>query len=481
MIRRIFLVLAVALAFGTAALLPTRPAFAQDGGTYVVQPGDNLFRISIRFNTTVAALQQANGIGNANLIYVGQVIRIPTGTGTPVTATPVSPVTATPAPVVTATPPPTTGGTYTVQAGDSLYRIATRFGVTAQAIVAANGIANPNLIYVGQVLRIPGGGTSPVPGVTPIPGQPTPAPISGAFEGGGQVLELNGNTQQVLRSSRLIWAKAQVRSGDTNGVPLVQQFKAAGFKVLISLTGDKNSVLDENFRTTYAQYAASLASAGADAIEVWNEQNLDREWVTGRISGSSYVGLLSRAFNAIKAANANTIVISGAPAPTGAEGAFPGRVVNDDNYYRQMALANAANFADCIGVHYNEGIVPPNVVTGDPRGDNYPTRYLVPQLNRALASFPGKPACFTEIGYLSPEGYGPLPAGFEWARNTTKEQQAQWLGQAFGILRNGGRTRMAIVFNVDFPTYGADPQAGYAIIRPGNVCIACAYLAQALQ
>jgi len=479
MIRRIILALFVVFMIGAAGLLPTHPVRAQGGGTYVVQQGDNLFRISLKFNTTVAALQQANGITNVNLIYVGQVIRIPTG-GTPITATPV-PGQPTAVPTVVASPPPATGTTYTVQPGDSLYRIATRFNVTAQAIVAANGIANPNLIYVGQVLRIPAPGQTTPPGATPVPGQPTPVPISGSFEAGGQVLELNGNTQQVLRSSRLIWVKAQLSSGDGNGVTLVQQYKAAGFKVLISLVGDKNSVLDDGFRNSYAQYAASLAQAGADAIEVWNEQNLDREWPTGRISGSSYVGLLSRAYPAIKAANGNTIVISGAPAPTGAEGAFPGRVVNDDNYYRQMALANASSFADCIGVHYNEGIVPPNFVTGDPRGDNYPTRYLVPMLNRALASFPGKPACFTEIGYLSPEGYSAPPPGFEWAARTTKEQQAQWLGQAFGILRNGGRTRMAVVFNVDFPTYGADPVAGYAIIRPGNVCIACAYLAQALQ
>ena len=50
---------------------------------------------------------------------------------------------------------PSTQRTYTVRRGDTLYRIALRFGVTVAAIAQANGITNPNRVYVGQVLRIP--------------------------------------------------------------------------------------------------------------------------------------------------------------------------------------------------------------------------------------------------------------------------------------------------------------------------------------
>src|SRR5260221_13659994 len=57
---------------------------------------------------------------------------------------------------------------YTVQPGDNLYRISLKFGVTMDSIAAANGITNPNLIFVGQVLNIPGG--------TGAPQQPTAAP-----------------------------------------------------------------------------------------------------------------------------------------------------------------------------------------------------------------------------------------------------------------------------------------------------------------
>jgi LysM repeat protein len=485
-LRRILLILALILT--SLLLMPSLlPVQAQQGEqTYVVQPGDTLFRISLRFNTTVPAIAQLNGISNPNLIFVGQRLRIPApGTNppptTPPTTSPTAPPLTTPPPTTPppggGTPPPT--GTYTVQPGDTLFRIAVRFGTTPQAIAQANGIVNINRIFVGQVLRIPtGGGTTPPP--TPTPGGNTgnpPPPGTVSFALGGQVLELNANTQTVLRGAKMTWVKRQIGAGDANGENIIRQTKDAGFRILLSVVGDKNAVVTPSYQDQYAAYVAGLARAGADAIEVWNEPNLDREWVAGQISGANYTQLLRKAYTAIKAANAATIVISGAPAPTGAEAAFPGRVVNDDRFYAQMAAAGAAQFADCIGVHYNEGIVSPNQTSGDPR-DNYPTRYFDTMLRRALASFPGKLACYTEIGYLSPEGYGQLPPNFSWAAGTDANEQAVWLGQAAARARQSGRVGLFIVFNIDFPFYTQDdPQAGFAIIRPGNQCFACAQIA----
>ena len=74
--------------------------------------------------------------------------------------------------------------------------------------------------------------------------------------------------------------------------------------------------------------------------------------------------------------------------------------------------------------------------------------------------------------------FPPLPGAFGWAGNTTLAQQAQWLGQAAGLSRDSGKVRMTIVFNVDFTVYNDDPQAGYAIIRPGGTCPACDALHQ---
>ena len=55
----------------------------------------------------------------------------------------------------------------------------------------------------------------------------------------------------------------------------------------------------------------------------------------------------------------------------------------------------------------------------------------------------------------------------------TVSQQAAWLAQAAALASQSGRVRMMIVWNVDFTNYGADPQAGYAIVRPNGQCPAC--------
>lgn len=72
------------------------------------------------------------------------------------------PGTTTPAPRPTPTPPATTR-TYTVRRGDTLYSIARRYNTTVSRIASANNIRNVNLIRVGQVLRIPGTTTTPAP------------------------------------------------------------------------------------------------------------------------------------------------------------------------------------------------------------------------------------------------------------------------------------------------------------------------------
>ena len=113
----------------------TSPATPGAPTVHVVQRGENLFRIALRYGTTVEAIAAANGIRNTQLIYVGQKLTIPQGGGT--------------------IPQPGGGRTHVVQAGENLFRIALRYGTTTQAIAAANNLPNIHLIYAGQVLRIP--------------------------------------------------------------------------------------------------------------------------------------------------------------------------------------------------------------------------------------------------------------------------------------------------------------------------------------
>ena len=95
--------------------------------TYTVRYGDSLSAIAARFGTTVSALQSANNIRNANLIYPGQVLRV--------------------------SGQPTIMSVYTVRSGDNLSTIASRLGTTVSHLQSMNGIRNANLIYAGQTLR----------------------------------------------------------------------------------------------------------------------------------------------------------------------------------------------------------------------------------------------------------------------------------------------------------------------------------------
>ena len=459
---------------------PTAPP-STPGGTviYTVQPGDYLAKIARQFNTTVSAILSVNNIANPNLIFPGQQLVIPTGGTTPPPATSMPATVPPPATSVPATPPPGGQTTYVVQPGDTLNSIARRFGTTTSAIAQANGIVNPNLIFVGQVLVIPTGGSVPQP--TAIPGQPTvPPPNPGTgFELGGQTFNFAHPNE--MRQSGMRWAKIQVRYNLGNPPSIAQgaidTAHSQGFKVLLSVLGDPGQ-LGANPSAYYSQFASFLggvAALGPDAIEVWNEQNIDREWPVGQISPSAYTQMLSQAYTAIKIANPNVLVISGAPAPTGFfGGACTGNGCDDKPFIQGMAAAGAANYADCIGVHYNEGIVPPNQTSGDPRGNpNHYTRYFPTMVNTYAQVFPNKLLCFTELGYLSPEGFGAPPPGFEWSANTSVQEQAEWLAQAAVLSRQSGRIRIMVVWNVDSTVWGADPQAGFAIIRPNNSCLAC--------
>jgi hypothetical protein len=178
------------------------------------------------------------------------------------------------------------------------------------------------------------------------------------------------------------------------------------------------------------------------------------------------------------------MVISGAPAPTGffgTAGCGSGGC-NDDVFMQQMAQAGAAQYLDCVGLHYNEGIVSPSTNSGDPRGE-YPSYYFSSMLARGYNPFGGKPVCFSELGYLSGQGFSTaIPAAFGWAGNTTVAQHATWLAEAAASAAQSGKVRLMIVWNVDFPFYTAtDPMGGYAMFRPDGTCPACDTLGQVMK
>jgi peptidoglycan endopeptidase LytF len=124
----------------------------ETGGTYTVQAGDTLYSIAQRYETTVEAMLDANpDILDASVIRVGQVINVPTvdqgGSGEEE---------GNEEGEEAAGEGEEEGGTYTVQAGDTLYRIAVRHETTVEEMLDLNpAITDPAMIYVGQVLNVP--------------------------------------------------------------------------------------------------------------------------------------------------------------------------------------------------------------------------------------------------------------------------------------------------------------------------------------
>jgi len=135
------------------ASAPAVPAAA--GATHVVQAGENLYRIALRYGTTVAALAELNGIYNPDQVAVGQTLVIP----------------GSPAALTVAYQPQHAATTHTVQRGETLSAIGLRYGVTTWTLVQVNNIANPALILPGQVLVIPSDGSLASPSA--------PAPAAG--------------------------------------------------------------------------------------------------------------------------------------------------------------------------------------------------------------------------------------------------------------------------------------------------------------
>jgi len=126
-----------------------------DGG-YVVQAGDTLASISRHHGVSIQQLARANGLNWNDWVFIGQRLVIPG---------------------LSQATPATSQGMYMVQAGDTLFGIALKYGVSMTALQSANGLTNADVIYRGQRLVIPGQGSGPT---IVAPATTAYAPDSGA-------------------------------------------------------------------------------------------------------------------------------------------------------------------------------------------------------------------------------------------------------------------------------------------------------------
>lgn len=170
-------VVAVPVGSGTSAAAPTRAPSPQTFREHTVAAGESLSVIARRYGTTVQALADANGLKSPYPIRIGQVLRVPVAAGsasvTTAATTTAAGAAASPGmaqPVRTETPAPAPGGSgtqaparpgaprttvHTVAAGETLWSIATKYGVTVATVLGSNALTDPNRLQPGMKLRVP--------------------------------------------------------------------------------------------------------------------------------------------------------------------------------------------------------------------------------------------------------------------------------------------------------------------------------------
>lgn len=290
------------------------------------------------------------------------------------------------------------------------------------------------------------------------------------------------------------WIKVQIKWPTVHPEPaagqwfiydgVLDQAYNYGINVMLSVVGApawiRASGTEDGPPDDYEQYAAFLEElltryeGKVQAIEVWNEQNLDREWRTANgVNPEDYVSFLEVAHETIKAHNPDIIVISGALSPTGSGDWV--RWADDFEWLDRALAAGMLDHADCVGAHHNGYNIGPDVpfdqtgsapdaATANFRGpfDNPHHSWsfkttLDTYADKVQAVDPDMKLCVTEFGWPSSEGYDQPPEGFGFAADNSLEEQATYIVNAFQQMRESGNVWLTFLFNFDYGNKSGGP------------------------
>lgn len=304
-------------------------------------------------------------------------------------------------------------------------------------------------------------------------------------------------TVSLVKDLGLGWIKQQVRWehversqgsyqwGDPDRV--TDAAAQAGLKVLFSIVAapswarpGKAGYGPPDNPQDLARFMAAMAAryrGRVGAYEIWNEQNLQREWDGVPLSAADYVTLLAAVYPAIKAADPNAIVVSGAMAPTGINDGV--HAIDDRVYLQAMYEAGLGAACDAVGSHPYGFANPPEVYyTGgdyDPtRGwDDHPSFFF----RNTLQDYHGimdaysdgdKRIWATEFGWPTVEGMGVPPSpGYEYATDVSEAQQADYIAGAYRWAAEWGHAGTLVLWNLNmWPLVGAESEmAKFSILR----------------
>jgi len=402
---------------------------------------------------------------------------------------------------------------------------------------AATAVARTGLAAVGT--QAPNAGTpsgkvpSPTVAPTPTTGKPgataagnaptaTKLPINETFGYGIQVNGFDDPDGSIAMTKQLgmTWIKQQVVWGslehekgnvDWSGLDrIVRKANKADLKIMLSVVtaptwshpaigadpkDDPNGIkAPPDDPNAYANFVAQVVQREKDlgypvhAVEVWNEQNLMREWRTSpqKIDAARYIQMLTATYKRVKAIDPNIVVISGALSPTGVDNGVD--AVDDLKYLQQMVNYGLVSNADCIGVHHNGINLPPDVPYQDapknakaakatfrgPFDNPHHSWSFYTTLNEtARIVNKQKPLCITEFGWPSSVGIStPVRDGFGFAGDNTLQEQADYIVKAFALMKQWGFVKLAFLWNLNFNTVTSDPtttdNAIYSVLTAGG-------------
>lgn len=390
-------------ATATPAPTTTAPAF------HLVLDGENLYGIAARYQVTVAALAQANGISNFNLISVGQRLQIPRGN-------------------FPAAPPPLAGA----------------------------GGANPGT-----------GGAVAAPVNTPVTPVPQNQAAAVGFGPGLQILPQAEIAPLLTQAADLQvewlqleidWALYEKTRGQIDFATLdalILPAHEAGFKLLLTVTNApawaRANTTGRGPATNDADYAAFVrALAGhyrgqVQAYEIWSEPNVQREWIGKPLGAATYMNLLKLAYNAVKSTDPAALVVSAGLAPTSLNDGV--NAVDDRAFLRGMYANGLAAFSDAVGARPYGWANPPDssccrtnrpAVTG---WDESRAFFFLDTLNdyRQIMNSNNDSGAFlwvTGFGWGSTHGGPRAGSDFGYVNYTDPQEQGQYSIRALQIGRD---------------------------------------------
>lgn len=267
----------------------------------------------------------------------------------------------------------------------------------------------------------------------------------------------------------------------------VQEADKRGFKVMLSIAKapdwarniDRNEdgpPDDVNQLVEFINFLLQQVGPNIDAIEVWNEPNLKREWTGGQpMSGAAYMDLFRPAYNAIRAYSPNMTIITAGLAPTGTT---PNVSVNDRVYLQQMYNAGLAQYQDVVvGIHPYSWGNPPDFVCcnnienqgWDDRPQFFFQNNIQDYRQTLVANGHNVPMWATEFGWATWQDY-PSEMPDIWMSYNTPTDQMNYTLRAFEIAQSLDYLGVMVLWNMNFANETIINQrselAGYSLLYP---------------